>query len=701
MSLTTDQLFELLPAFLRLADAEEGRRIKRAIDDTSDRVVEDFGPLRTLASLIAREAQITDEALEDLYDNAFIETCAPWVIPYLGDLLGVRGLADIPEGIDMRARVANALDLRSRKGTLRALEQAAADSSGWPVYAVEYWKRLVHTQSMRLTHPTMGRTVSMRNREAIARIGMAFERDSRNAEVRRIETGGRWMLGNIGLHVWRLRPYSISGHVARPIGTRRDFRFHPLGCDAQLFARTGIDAGVEVPASEWDMPAPITREIFEEDLAKPEDDMVFYGPGKAILVQVGDTVLTHDQVKSAHLGSRAAPGAPEPDWTRTGGISGMTLIDPVLGRLVVDPDLAGPVRVTCHFARPLAIGGGEQSRVNSIGSIEDAITIAPSNNLVTAINGDGGVGTFLLTQSTHYNANGQIVVPANGTLRIIAADGASPTVRIGASAFAFDLGDSAMLELNGLRLHNGPVRVEGTGAATTLRDCTLVPGLSLGIDAAPANPGDVTLDVRMTGSALRMDRCISGPIEVAQDMDVRIAETILDASSPDAMAFRPAAGAARVTAAFDRCTILGRTATAAFAGGAREAPAGFGVAIESDERLATADTIFFGRTAPALAAEYRQVGCIRFSYVPPGSLPPRLHRCVRAPEPVFASIRYTASDYMLLEPRTADTILRGAENGGEMGAYNRAAHQARADNIRRSIDDFLRFGHAAGQFNET
>ena len=702
MNLTTDKLFELLPAFLRLQDAEQGRRIKRELDPTStDRDIEDFGPLRTLASLVAREGQIADEALDELYANTFIETCAPWVIPYLGDLLGVRGLEDIPEGIDMRARVANALELRSRKGTLRALEQAAADSSGWPVYAVEYWKRLVHTQSIRLTHPHMGRTVDTRNKGAMARIATAFERNGRNVEVRRIEIGGRWMLGNIGLHVWRLRPYSISSHVVRPVGSRRDFRFHPLGCDAALFARTGIDAGVEVPAIEWDMPAPITREILEEDLAKDEEDMVFYGPGKAILVRVGDTDLPASSIRAAHLGSRAAPGAPEPDWTRTGGISGLTLIDPELGRLVVDPDLSGPVRVTCHFARVLEIGGGEHSRLSSVGSTEDGIVVAPSNNLVTVLNNAGGEGTFLLEQSSHYSANGQVAVPADGTLRIVARDGVFPTVRIGAAGLEFDLGDNATVELNGLRLHNGAVRMLGSGSEIHLRDCTLVPGLSLDTDASPASPGELTLDCRTEGAALRMDRCISGPVEAAQDMDVRIAETILDAGDPADLAFRPAAGAERVTVGFDRCTILGRVRTGSFASGARTAPEGFGVAIESDERLATSDTLFFGRTVPAVQADFRQSGCLRFSFVPPGSLAPRLYRCVQEPEPVFQSTRYTAPDYMLPGRGTDEPILRGAENGGEIGAYNRAAHRARSDNIRRSIDDFLRFGHAAGQFHET
>ena len=267
MSMRTDEIFGLLPAFLRLRDAEQGQRLKgRIAEDGDTRDGEDFGPLRTLTSLIAREGQIVDEGLRQLYDDAFIETCAPWAIAYIGDLLGVRGLADIPEGIDMRARVADALELRSRKGTLRALEQASADASGWPVYAVEYWKKLVHMQSMRLVHPGMGESIDVRDKPALARLGGGFERSARTAEVRRIDTaGGRWNLGNIGLHVWRLRPTSITSHLVRPIAGLRHFRFHPLGCDAQLYAPTGLRGGVSDPALEIDMPAPITREIMAED----------------------------------------------------------------------------------------------------------------------------------------------------------------------------------------------------------------------------------------------------------------------------------------------------------------------------------------------------------------------------------------------------------------------------------------------------
>ena len=684
--MTTDRLFALLPAFLRLADAEAGRQHRPAGDP---RDIEDFGPLRTLASLLAREAQIVDEGLDDHYDNAFIETCAPWVIPYLGELLGVRGLADIPEGIDMRARVANTLELRARKGTLGALEQAAADSSGWPVHAVEFWKLLAHAQTMRLPHLTMGRTIDMRARPDLARLGTAFERTARNVEVRRIETeGGRWNLGNIGLYLWRLRPVSISRHRALPVSGRRDFRFHPLGCDAQLFTRP-------VAGTDLVHPAAIKRAIMAED------PTAYVGDNRSIRIWVGGTEVDPTTICAANLGSRAAPGAPEPEWTRTGGISGLTLVDPELGRLVVDPDLSGPVDVSCHFAQALELGGGEHERAASIGTLNAPTVIAPSANIATAINGAGGAGVFTLNRSTRYTANGTINVPAGQSLRLVARNGAFPTIRIGNNGLRFDLGAEATVELNGLRLFRRGISVTGDGAALELVDCTLVPGRELDTSGAPTNPGARSLNCEMVGASLRMDRCITGPIRVAEDMDVRLGECILDANDPDEIAFTHTPGAERVTASFDRCTIFGRVITSAFADGARVRPDGFGVATGADERLATSDTLFVARTDPGVEAAFRQVGCIRFSYVPPGAVVPRLYRCTRSPEPIFEATRYTDPAYMVLDPCTDPAILRGAEDGDQMGAYNRAAWGARADNIRRSIDDFLRFGHAAGTFNET
>ncbi len=693
MSMETDRIFDLLPAYLRVRDVREGQLVKGRVAPDDGREPEDFGPLRTLASLIAREGQIVEEGLEQLYDDAFIETCAPWVIPYLGDLLGVRGLADIPEGIDMRARVADALELRSRKGTLRALEHASSTASNWPVMAVEYWKRLVHAQSMRLVHPDQGAAVDMRDKPALARIGKPYSRSSRNVEVRRIDTaGGRWNLGNIGLHVWRLRPYSLTSQRAFPVAAgRRDFRFHPLNCDAQLFAPTGIRNDIDTPTTEASLPEPISRAIMAEDVAR------FYGADKALSVSVGGTEVPLAEVKVAHLGDLPGGGA-EPPWNRS-AMADVTLIDPELGRVVVGDNRTGVVRLTCNLARPLEIGGGEHSRRSSVGSVEDGVTAPVGTNLVTTIAAEGNFGTILLDQTTRYTLNGAISVPAGEFLRLVASDGAYPTIRVGAQ-FAVALGAGAQLEINGIRVTNGGLVVSGTPASVVIRDCSFTPGLSVDRLGDAVSPGALSIDLNIRGASVLFERTISGPVRVTTDMDIRFRECILDAGSIDDRVVFARLNALRHVMAFDRCTLRGRVETDAFADGARNQVEGFGVVQGGEDRLATSDTVFFG-SLPAITAARRQVGCIRFSYVPDGSITPRLYRCTDAPAPVFASLRSVDPDYMLYAPRVGNNLRRGAENGDEIGAYNRAAHSIRTDNITRTISDFLRFGHAAGIFNET
>ncbi|MEM9318245.1 MAG: phage tail protein [Pseudomonadota bacterium] len=695
MSLSVDEIFELLPAYLRVRDATEGQRVKGRVAPGDDREAEDFGPLRNLASLIAREGQIVEESLHALYDDAFIETCAPWVIPYLGDLLGVRGLSQTPKGIDMRARVADALSLRARKGTLRALEHAAAKDSGWPVYAVEYWKRLNHAQSVRLIHPEQGASVDMRNKSALARVDTPFEQDSRSVDVRRIDTsgGGKWNLSNIGLHVWRLIPYSLTGHVVQPVSAgRRDFRFHPLGCDAGLFDLLGVQGDIDTPAAEAVMPSRITRAIMAE---RPDR---FYGPDLAIEVRVGGAAIPVEDIKTAHLGDLPT-GEAEPDWNHTAR-NEQVLIDPELGRLKVGPDLTGPVRITCHFARPLELGGGEHGREGPIGSVEGGAVVAPSISVSNRISSQGGAGVFLLDQTTRYTAGGIINVPADGLLKIVGTDGHFPTLRLTAP-LEIALGNGAEVELNGLRVFNNVLRVTGTGAKATLKDCTLVPGRSLRRDGAAVSPGAAALELDVAGATLCLERCIAGPVRLTTDVDASFEECIIDAGSSEDPAIFAAPGSARHVMRLDRSTVRGRVETDAFSDGARSLVEGIGVRRDSDARLATSDTLFVSAATPAVQAARRQVGCIRFSYVPQGSFTPRLYRCVERPAPVFSSLRYADPDYMLLAPEAGDEFRRGAAGGGEIGAYNRAAHTARADNIRRSISDFLRFGHRAGVFHET
>lgn len=685
-----DHLYALLPAYLRRLDAAEGALAKGRIAPGDPRPAEDFGPLRTLISILAREIQIVGESLDDLSDDAFIETCAPWVVPYIADLLGVQMLQDVPGGPDQRTRVADMLGLRSRKGTLSALEQAAADASGLAVLAVEEWKRLAVTPSLRLVHPEMGGTVSLRNKALLARIGGPFDQASHLAEMRRINgrgrSRGRFNLGNIGLHAWPLMPSRLTCHRATPADPALPtFRFHPLGCDAALWDRPR-DRPDGRAAGEADMPIRISRKIMAEDPGR------FYVPRGAIEVRVNGTAVPLAQIRVANLADRPPPAT---GWNRS-SLAGAVLIDPELGRLVVGTDPAAIVEVTCDFARPLAIGGGEETRAASLGSVENPTLVPETEDPVARIVAGGGTGTYVLAKSTHYrSAGGAFTVPAGQILRLLALDSVFPTLRLEAG-LTITLGDNAVLELNGIRFWQSGVTVAGSATAPgtiTLRDCTLVPGLALDASGQALSPASPSLQVTAQGAALQIERSILGPLHLAEDVEAMLIDSSVDAGSSTAAAITGTASPERLSLRLIRCTIHGTTATSRFAGPAAEG-------ITGDAALPTTDTLFAG----SVTTRFRQEGCLRFCRVGAGDAAPRQYRCTSV-APSFLSLRLSDPHYLMLgplPPAPEDTgpgaLQRGSETGGEIGIWSRAALTTRFDNLSRSIGDFLRFGHAAGVF---
>src|SRR5262249_47136355 len=125
MSFDAQRLYELLPAIYRIRDAEQR------------------GTLHALLEVIAGEIGVVEENLDQLYDDQFIETCADWVVPYLGDLIGVRVLHGVTSRVSSpRAEVANTIRLRRRKGTAVVLEELARDVTGWPARVVEFFEWL-------------------------------------------------------------------------------------------------------------------------------------------------------------------------------------------------------------------------------------------------------------------------------------------------------------------------------------------------------------------------------------------------------------------------------------------------------------------------------------------------------------------------------------------------------------------------------
>jgi hypothetical protein len=219
MTATAD-LYDLLPAIYRIRDAEEG------------------GALEALSAVLAAEADVVDRDIQGLYDDLFIETCRPWVVPYIADLLDVRGLYAVAPGTaSQRAYVANTIGYRRRKGTLAVLEQLAYDVTGWRAKADEFFQLLATTQYAKHVRLANVRP-DLRDADGLELLDGPFERAAHSGEVRRIPPGrGRYNIPNIGLYLWRLQSYSIERGTARQIGPAADERytFNPLGLDEPLF----------------------------------------------------------------------------------------------------------------------------------------------------------------------------------------------------------------------------------------------------------------------------------------------------------------------------------------------------------------------------------------------------------------------------------------------------------------------------------
>ena len=110
----------------------------------------------------------------------------------------------------------------------------------------------------------------------------------------------------------------------------------------------------------------------------------------------------------------------------------------------------------------------------------------------------------------------------------------------------------------------------------------------------------------------------------------------------------------------------------------------------------------------------RQIGCIRFSYVTPGSRTPRRFQCQpdlveqattnpldRERErsrvrPVFNSTQYGRPTYCQLAQACAPEIKRGAADESEMGVFHDLYQPQREANLRARLNEFTPAGMQAG-----
>lgn len=489
-----EHLYHRLPELYRRRDREQGES------------------LRALLSIAESQLEAIEDDIAGLYENWFIETCEDWIVPYLGDLLGVRVLGELPHaGAHPRTQVARVLDDRQRKGTAAVLERMARDVVGWPARVVEMFERLAWTQNVRHVRPGQGSTFDgRRGAAALAEDESPFAPPSvfRTVDVRRIRSlRGRFNLPNLALHLWRLEAFALEGSPASEAeGTGgAGFRFDPLGGDVPLFNRLARPAGTVRQAAETDLPVPISRAALDRDLRQPESG--FYGPGKAIRVLVGGVEVAQSEVVARDLGDWGAGGLDIP----AGGVA----IDPERGRLLFAEPPALPVRVDYAYGFAAEMGGGPYDRratltVPATGDLEVEIArsgtvpdLPSALDLWTAAGSPDAVIRF--TDNDLYEEDFQITVPRGVRLVLEAEDGKRPVLRpsgrprIDGAAGA---GDPGTLVINGLLLDGGLDLSLATGEALRLEiaHSTLVPRSERASLAFLAGGDPFELSVRIVSS---------------------------------------------------------------------------------------------------------------------------------------------------------------------------------------------------------
>jgi hypothetical protein len=347
MSDPRDRLFELLPVVHRMRDAERGY------------------PLRGLLRVIAQQVEVVEGDIAQLYENWFIETCQDWAVPYIGDLIGYRqvheagepGEAATPQGrlrnaiLIPRREVANTIHLRRRRGTLHVLEQLANDVAGWPARAVEFFALLGLSQSLNYQRLARGRTLGLRDEDALDLLNGAFETFAHTADVRRATSTyrpGRHNIPSVGLFIWRLRPYSVTESKAFRLDNRPNcYTFSILGNNTPLYTAPQPEDDPTGIAGTLNVPGPIRRRAFD---ARKAD---YYGPHKSLCIyrRPGQKVPIEQIVVADLSGWHYRPRP------------GFVAVDPELGRIVF-PQRESPknLLVSYHYGFSADIGGGEYDR---------------------------------------------------------------------------------------------------------------------------------------------------------------------------------------------------------------------------------------------------------------------------------------------------------------------------------------------------
>jgi hypothetical protein len=667
-------LYDLLPAIYRERDEELG------------------GPLKGLLRIVQEQSELVEQDVRQLWDDFFIDTCEPWVIPYLGDLVANLPLFDAsrvhqpataeelfpdltgpslaPEvALRSRADVAKTIHYRRRKGTLPMLEELARDVTGWGAHAVEFFALLGWTQCVR-NHLRMHslRTPDLRRIEPLDRLNGPFDAVAHTVDVRPIAALTGWYnVKNVGFFLWRLRSHEVERVAARQVESSYGYAFSPLGNPAPLFTRwrrEGDEAGL---ATELHVPGPIRPAAFYEDLQRYQALPApgpgfsdFYGlfdvlpgsdlppaPNSSLVIVRDGAAVPPEKVRCRQLTTWLQPT----DETvgvdvKTGRIAFGTGFEPIHS-----------VDVWFHQGFSADLGGGSYPRRawlvrpstdHKVYKVAQGPVGGAHSTLQAALNqwtADGKPNAVIsILDSRTYEEAVTIEPRDDRWVAIEAADEVRPHLKLTSALEITGSHPKASVTLSGL-LVEGLVHVSGELGRLRLLHTTLVPGRSL--EPVEGKPGTQDPSLLIEGGTeadplneelkVEIAFSVTGPLRLPEHaLGLWVLDSIVDGVGTPALAGPEASGEdddpPAPPAWLERVTLFGSSRVA-------------------ELRMAS-EVIFTG----PVVSQRRQDGCVRFSFLAAGSKTPRRYRCQPDLEIAIRSEEATRKKGAKLDPTESQAL---------------------------------------------
>jgi hypothetical protein len=647
------------------------------------------GPLRELVNRIGAQAAVVRRSMDRLAENQSIETCDDWVIPYIGDLLATR----IISYLDARAQridVAKTIYYRRRAGTVGLLEELANDIAGRNARVVEFFRRMARTrhqfdpplsdslasdpisdralsvaQDLRGTYTDTpaGGFADLRNVYGASNTGSAFDEYAYTADLRAGSHSTGWYnISHLGIFLWWLYPLNIAGATPVSNGAASPcFTFDPTGRNIQLFAASPRTTSANnkswgedwISPSEYELPVPIRESLWIEE-------------------------PVHLYPASFSVGLAAAGTSAPVD-------PGTVTIYPETGRFSFKNLPGGNITSTFDYGFSSRIGACGLVAANLAALNKPATTNlikaadpTPVSTLQTALSAiTADVSIQIDNSITFTNLASTIALHAASIVILRAITGERPVFRWdGKAGTQFTIQGSSdptapttLFVLQGLYIQGADIVLTGNFETVDLRMMTLDPGTSgvapnffaTAIDGVPLRP--TTLYIEGSVANLKIESSITGPIRTRNGGAVEtltVSDSIIQsipthtpvATSPADLALDFSEGSVSLS----RTTVMGPMVV---------------------HKLCASECIL----DDIATVDNAQQGCVRFTSYAMGSTLHQPYRCVvTSPvpsifetriygRPEFARLREDADNAILI-PSPESSILEGAQNTSEMGAFS-------------------------------